>query len=237
MNDRMIDRAAGSPEDRGGIDADPTAIAAGEALFKLEPRFVWAARTMADLPPMGAPEVAFAGRSNVGKSSLVNALTGRKSLARASQEPGRTRELIFFALAGKDEVDRIRVVDLPGYGYARAPKTEIARWTAATRDFLRGRATLKRVFVLIDSRHGLKDADLEVLRALDQAATSYQIVLTKIDKLRVAERAAVVEATTKALARRPAAHPVVLPVSSHEAINIDLLRGEVATFALPPAAG
>lgn len=216
-------------------EGPPLDLAAGEALFKLEPRFVWAARTMADLPPMGAPEVAFAGRSNVGKSSLVNALTGRKALARASQEPGRTRELIFFALAGKDEVDRIRVVDLPGFGYARASKTEIARWTTATRDFLRGRATLKRVFLLVDGRHGLKPNDTEVMWALDQSAMAYQIVLTKMDKLKAGERDAVLAATVAALAKRPAAHPVVRPVSSHTGEGIAELRAEVATLALPPA--
>jgi GTP-binding protein len=208
-------------------------LAAGEALFKLEPRFVWAARTMADLPPMGPPEVAFAGRSNVGKSSLVNALTGRKSLARASQEPGRTRELIFFAMAAKDGPDRLRIVDLPGFGYAKASKTEIARWTEATRDFLRGRATLKRVFLLVDARHGLKPNDVEVMRALDQAATAYQIVLTKIDKLKAGERAAVHAATLAALAKRPAAHPEALMVSSHAGEGIAELRAEVATLALP----
>lgn len=211
-------------------DACP-APSPGEALFRLEPRFLWAARTMKDLPPMGAPEVAFAGRSNVGKSSLINALTGRKALARASSEPGRTRELIFFGLARSGEADRIRLVDLPGYGYARAPKSEIARWTGATRDFLRGRATLARVFVLVDSRHGIKETDEQVLRALDAAAVVYQLVLTKTDKLKAVEREAVLAAAGGRIARRPAAHPEILMVSSHAGHGIDALRDAVAELA------
>ncbi|MFY7760887.1 ribosome biogenesis GTP-binding protein YihA/YsxC [Aquidulcibacter sp.] len=201
-------------------------------MFRLEPRFLWAAKTMSDLPPMGAPEVCFAGRSNVGKSSLVNALVGRKGLARASSEPGRTRELIFFAIAGKDEVERIRIVDLPGYGHAVASKTEIARWNEATRDFLRGRATLKRAFVLVDSRHGLKPNDLEVMRMLDTSALSYQIILTKVDKLKKGELDAVLLATKEGLKKRPAAHPEVLPISSHENLGISQLREEIATFSV-----
>jgi GTP-binding protein len=208
------------------------ALSPGEALFRLEPRFLWAARTMQDLPPMGAPEVAFAGRSNVGKSSLINALTGRKALARASSEPGRTRELIFFGMAKPGEEDRIRLVDLPGYGYAKAPKSEIARWTSATRDFLRGRATLKRAFVLIDSRHGIKDTDEQVLKALDTAAVVYQIVLTKADKLKAAEREPVRERAAAQLRKRPAAHPQILMVSSHAAQGLDELRDAIAELAL-----
>ncbi|GIU67219.1 putative GTP-binding protein EngB [Candidatus Phycosocius spiralis] len=208
------------------------ALPRGERLFRLEPRFLWAAKTMADLPPTGAPEVCFAGRSNVGKSSLVNALVGRKGLARASSEPGRTRELIFFGIAGKDEIDKIRIVDLPGYGHAVASKTEIARWNEATRDFLRGRVTLKRAFVLIDSRHGLKPNDLEVMSLLDASALAYQIILTKIDKLKKGELEGVVEQTREGLKKRPAAHPEILPISSHEQIGIDRLREEIANFAL-----
>lgn len=204
----------------------------GERLFRLEPRFLWAAKTMSDLPPMGAPEVCFAGRSNVGKSSLVNALVGRKGLARASSEPGRTRELIFFAIAGKDEVERIRIVDLPGYGHAVASKAEIARWNEATRDFLRGRATLKRAFVLVDSRHGLKPNDLDVMRMLDSSALSYQIILTKVDKLKKGELDAVLAATKEALKKRPAAHPEVLPISSHENLGIGQLREEIASLSV-----
>jgi GTP-binding protein len=187
---------------------------------------------MADLPPAGAPEVCFAGRSNVGKSSLVNALVGRKGLARASSEPGRTRELIFFGIAGKDEVDKIRIVDLPGYGHAVASKTEIARWNEATRDFLRGRVTLKRAFVLVDSRHGLKPNDLEVMSLLDASALAYQIILTKVDKLKKGELEGVLEKTREGLKKRPAAHPEILPISSHEQVGIDRLREEIANFAL-----
>ena len=215
-----------------GTPASGSQLSPGERLFRLEPRFLWAAKTMADLPPMGAPEICFAGRSNVGKSSLVNALVGRKGLARASSEPGRTRELIFFTLAGKDEVERVRIVDLPGYGHAVASKTEIARWNIATKDFLRGRATLKRAFVLIDSRHGVKPNDLEVLSMLDSAALSYQIVLTKVDKLKKGELDAVIGATQEVLKKRPAAHPDILPVSSHEQIGIGRLRDEIASLSV-----
>jgi GTP-binding protein len=211
-----------------------SAISEGERLFRLEPRFIWAAKTMADLPDIGAPEICFAGRSNVGKSSLVNAMVGRKGLARASSEPGRTRELIFFSLADKHERERLRIVDLPGYGHAVASKTEIARWNIATRDFLRGRTTLKRAFVLVDSRHGLKPNDLEVMKMLDTSALSYQIVLTKVDKLKKGELEGVYAATTAALAKRPAAHPHVITVSSHEGHGINALRDEIATLALPP---
>jgi GTP-binding protein len=163
-------------------------------------------------------------------------MVGRKGLARASSEPGRTRELIFFAIAGKDEFERLRIVDLPGYGHAVASKTEIARWNIATRDFLRGRTTLKRAFVLVDSRHGLKPNDLEVMKMLDTSALSYQIVLTKVDKLKKGELDAVYAATSAALAKRPAAHPHVITVSSHEGHGISELREEIATLALPPLA-
>lgn len=213
------------------------ALSEGERLFRLEPRFIWAAKTMADLPETGAPEICFAGRSNVGKSSLVNAMVGRKGLARASSEPGRTRELIFFALADKHEFERLRIVDLPGYGHAVASKTEIARWNIATRDFLRGRTTLKRAFVLVDSRHGLKPNDLDVMKMLDSSALSYQIVLTKVDKLKKGELDTVYAATTAALAKRPAAHPHVITVSSHEGHGISELREEIATLALPVNSG
>ncbi len=195
--------------------------------MRLNPTFMWAARTMADLPPMGVTEVAFAGRSNVGKSSLVNGVLNRKNMARASSEPGRTREMIFFTLKDKEENERVRIVDLPGYGYAKAPKTEIQRWTSATREFLKGRAVLKRVFVLIDARHGLKENDLEVLKELDTAAVVYQIVLTKADKLKPAGIIRVIEETQEKIKKRPAAHPKVLAVSSHSQIGLDELRAEI----------
>ena len=204
---------------------------AEKSLLRLEPVFMWAAATMSQLPPMGANEVAFAGRSNVGKSSLVNATLNRRGLARASSEPGRTRELIFFSLNDKDGAEYIRIVDLPGYGYARASKTEIARWTSATRDFLKGRTALKRVFVLIDARHGLKPNDLEILKELDSAAVSYQIILTKTDKLKSAELTSLIEQTAAIIAKRPAAYPEVMAVSAHNGQGLQELREEIMSLA------
>jgi GTP-binding protein len=181
---------------------------------------------MANLPEADRPELAFAGRSNVGKSSLINALLNRSNLARASSEPGRTRELNFFTLGAG-----LRLVDLPGYGYARAPKTEIARWTGLVRDYLRGRPGLSRVFLLIDSRHGLKDTDLEVMDLLDKSAVVYQIVLTKADKPKETELTAVIAATAKAIAKRPAAHPLVLAASAHSGAGLDAVRTEIMGLA------
>lgn len=194
---------------------------------RLEPSFLWAARTMGDLPPMSVTEVAFAGRSNVGKSSLVNAILNRKHMARSSQEPGRTKELIFFSMKDKEGQEHFRIVDLPGYGYAKASKTEIERWTSATRDFLKGRAVLKRVFVLVDGRHGLKESDLDVLKELDSAAVVYQIILTKADKIKKSELAATIAKAQDAIKKRPAAHPNVLVVSSHEQTGLTELRTEI----------
>jgi GTP-binding protein len=178
------------------------------------------------LPNADVPEVAFAGRSNVGKSSLINGLTGRNKLARASTEPGRTRELNFFRMG-----DHLRLVDLPGYGYAKASKSEIGRWTGLTRDYLRGRPTLKRVILLIDGRHGLKPDDKDVMDALDKAAVSYQLVLTKVDKVKPTEIAATQAAVAAAIAKRPAAHPVVIATSSETALGIAELRAEIAALA------
>jgi GTP-binding protein len=182
--------------------------------------------SMEFLPEAGAPEVAFAGRSNVGKSSLINALTGRNKLARASTEPGRTRELNFFRMG-----DRLRLVDLPGYGYAKAPKSEIGRWTALTRDYLRGRAPLKRVILLIDGRHGLKPDDKDVMDALDKAAVTYQLVLTKADKVKPTEIQATAAVTAAAIVKRPAAHPEVIATSAETGLGIDHLRAEIAALA------
>lgn len=162
----------------------------------------------------------------MGKSSLLNALASQKALARTSSTPGRTRELNFF-----ETTEPLYLVDLPGYGYARAPKTEIARWTALMRDYLRGRASLRRVFLLVDARHGLKPADAEVMDALDAAAVSYQIVLTKADKLNPPAREAVVAQTGAAIAKRPAAHPVVRAASSVTGEGLPELRAEVAALA------
>jgi len=206
------------------FDAD--ALEAGRLLFAREAAFERGVARMEDLPAPDLPEVAFAGRSNVGKSSLINALTGRKALARASAEPGRTRELNFFRLD-----DRLRLVDLPGYGYAKAPKGEIARWTGLMRDFLRGRTALTRVILLIDARHGLKPNDDEVMDALDRAAVVYQIVLTKADKLKSSELEAVVTAMQFAIAKRPAAHPHVVATSAETGFGLEQLRAEIATLA------
>lgn len=201
-------------------------IERGRLLFAGPVDFELGVADMAQLPDAGAPEVAFAGRSNVGKSSLINALTGRNKLARASTEPGRTRELNFFRMG-----DRLRLVDLPGYGYAKAGKADIKRWTTLTRDYLRGRPTLQRVVLLIDSRHGLKPDDKEVMDALDKAAVIYQLVLTKADKVKPTELAATLAATKTAIAKRPAAHPELIATSSETSLGIAELRAEIAALA------
>ncbi|HVY85845.1 MAG TPA: ribosome biogenesis GTP-binding protein YihA/YsxC [Caulobacterales bacterium] len=205
---------------------DEEALEAGRLLFAKTANFERGVVSMDALPPADLPEVAFAGRSNVGKSSLINALTGRKALARASAEPGRTRELNFFLL---DE--RLRLVDLPGYGYAKAPKGEIARWTGLMRDFLRGRPSLSRVMLLIDARHGLKPNDEDVMASLDEAAVVYQVVLTKADKLKASELAQQIEATRARIAKRPAAHPEIIATSSETGAGLELLRAEIAALA------
>jgi GTP-binding protein len=198
----------------------------GRWLFAQECRFLAGVMHMGQLPEFDLPEVAFAGRSNVGKSSLVNALTGRKTLARTSNTPGRTRQLNFFDLGG-----RLTLVDLPGYGYAKAPKTEIARWTKLTGDYLRGRPTLRRVCVLIDARRGVMDMDRGVMRDLDQAAVSYQLVLTKTDKVSASDRAKVERAIAELQPKHVALHPVVRPTSVWQGIGLGDLRAELATFA------
>ena len=170
---------------------------------------------------MGSIEVAFAGRSNVGKSSLINALTGRNNLARTSHTPGRTQELIFFE---GPEKTGLRLVDMPGYGYAAAPKSKVASWTELIHKFLLGRASLARVYVLIDARHGLKDVDLDVLKTLDRAAVSYQIVLTKADQVKTAELDKCRAETAAALAKHPAAFPDVLATSSRSGTGMPDLR-------------
>jgi GTP-binding protein len=201
-------------------------LEAGRLLFAGPIEFELGVASLAQLPEGDLPEVAFAGRSNVGKSSLINALTGRNKLARASTEPGRTRELNFFRMG-----DRLRLVDLPGYGYAKAAKVDIARWTGLMRDYLRGRATLKRVVLLIDARHGLKAHDVEVMDALDKAAVNYQLVLTKSDKVKPTELTATTAATTAAIAKRPAAHPEIIATSSETAAGLPELRAEIAALA------
>jgi GTP-binding protein len=202
-------------------DGDAELIEAGRKAFAGEWRFIWAAASIETLPPMAGVEVAFAGRSNVGKSSLINALTNRNALARTSHTPGRTQELIFFE--GPAHVG-LRLVDMPGYGYAQAPKSKVAAWTALIHKFLLGRASLARVYVLIDSRHGLKEVDTEILKTLDRAAVSYQIVLTKCDQIKPAELDARIADTKAALATHPAAFPEVLATSSRSGTGMAELR-------------
>ena len=202
-------------------DIDAKLIERGRKLFAGDWQFTWAAPSIETLPPMGSIEVAFAGRSNVGKSSLINALTGRNNLARTSHTPGRTQELIFFE---GPEKTGLRLVDMPGYGYAAAPKSKVASWTELIHKFLLGRASLARVYLLIDARHGLKDVDLDVLKTLDRAAVSYQIVLTKADQVKTAELDKCRAETAAALAKHPAAFPDVLATSSRSGAGMPELR-------------
>jgi GTP-binding protein len=202
-------------------DTDAKLIEQGRKMFAGDWQFIWASPSVETLPPMAGMEVAFAGRSNVGKSSLINALTGRNALARTSHTPGRTQELIFFE--GPDK-SGFRLVDMPGYGYASAPKSKVASWTALIHKFLQGRASLARVYVLVDARHGLKDVDLDVLKTLDRSAVSYQLVLTKADQVKPSELDATLAATVTALAKHPAAFPDVLVTSSRTGAGMPELR-------------
>jgi GTP-binding protein len=200
-------------------------IAEGEALCKGPCRFVMGVTRIADLPAGNHPEVAFAGRSNVGKSSLINALVGQNSLARVSDTPGRTRELNFFAL-GKDGA--LHLVDMPGYGYARAAKSQVKGWTRLIGDYLKGRRELKRVFLLIDARHGIKPNDRETMKLMDEAAVSYQVVLTKADKPKATELEAVQAKVAEELAKHAAAYPEILVTSARFGSGIPELRAAVA---------
>jgi GTP-binding protein len=205
----------------------PEEIEAGEALFRRPCRFVKSVPALEFLPDPDRPEAAFAGRSNVGKSSLINALANRHGLARASNTPGRTQELNYFEPTGA----ALFLVDMPGYGFAQAPKAKVEQWTALVKDYLRGRQTLARVFLLIDARHGLKPPDREVMALMDEAAVSYQGVLTKLDKLKPTEIARVERATAEELAKHAAAYPVLLSTSAETGAGIAELRAEVARIA------
>jgi GTP-binding protein len=201
----------------------PDEIEAARVLFARTATFILGAASLDGLPSADLPEVAFAGRSNVGKSSLINALVGQSRLARASTEPGRTREVNFFLL------DRqLRLVDLPGYGFAKAPKVAARRFQNLARTYLAGRPNLKRVYLLIDARHGLKAADGQAMSALDASAVSYQVVLTKTDKLKSGEADHMAQATAAAIVRRPAAFPRVIATSAESGAGIADLRAEIA---------
>ena len=204
----------------------PEELEAGRHLFAQECGFVWGAARSDQLPEATMPEIAFAGRSNVGKSSLVNALTGRKTLARTSNTPGRTQQLNFFNLG-----NRLMIVDLPGYGYARVSKTTVEAWNRTLRQFLKGRAVLQRVLLLIDSRHGLKNTDREMMDMLDQAAVSYQVILTKIDKCKSQELEAIMAETEAELRKHVAAHPVIVSTSADKGTGISELRAGLAALA------
>ena len=191
--------------------------------------FLKSAPRLEHLPDPGVPEIAFAGRSNVGKSSLINAVTNRAKLARASNTPGRTQELNYFDV-GRPPV--FRLVDMPGYGFAEAPRDMVKRWRFLINDFLRGRQVLKRALVLVDSRHGLKDVDRDVMRMLDDAAVSYHLVLTKADKVKPSELAETIEAVRAEAAKHPAAHPLILPTSSETGSGIAELRTAILESAI-----
>ena len=199
------------------------AIEAGRKLFAGPCDFFFAAASCDGLPPVGAPEIAFAGRSNVGKSSLINALTGRTTLARTSHTPGRTQELIFFALG-----ERLTLVDMPGYGYAAVGKAKSATWVGLIRDYLRGRPSLMRAFVLVDGRRGIMDSDEETMTRLDAAAVSYAVVLTKRDEVKAADQDGRVAATLERLRKRPAAYPEAFFTSARSGEGIPELRAHIA---------
>lgn len=205
-------------------DYPPDLVERGRLLFARPFLFIKGCVRLADLPPMDRVEISFAGRSNVGKSSLINALCGTSGLARTSNTPGRTQELNIF----ESQSENLRIVDMPGYGYAKAPEPKVKAWTQLIHQYLTGRATLRRVYVLVDSRHGPKDNDISVMNELDRAAVSYQIVLTKVDKLLAKDLDAVVAKTRATIAKRPAAHPEVILTSSEKGTGLNQLRTEIA---------
>jgi GTP-binding protein len=204
-----------------------TELEAGRIAFARPWHFVKTCVRVDDLPPADRIEIAFAGRSNVGKSSLINALTGQRELARTSNTPGRTQALNIFESDGAPW----RLVDMPGYGFAEAPKSQVKQWTSLIHDYLRGRAPLRRLFALIDARHGIKSADETMMNELDNLAVSYQGVLTKADKLKAGDLGKIVEATEVKLRRRRAAHPRLILTSSETGLGIDRLRAEIARLA------
>ncbi len=207
-------------------DPTPEALETGRRLFAGETDFLKGVVAMDGLPPADRLEVCFAGRSNVGKSTLINAVTGRKALARASNTPGRTQEINYFTLA-----DSHYLVDLPGYGFANAPVAVVAKWQKLLKAYLAGRQTLRRAFVLIDSRHGIKKVDEEILALLDTSAVTFQVVLTKADKVKAAERDKVLAQVRTALSKHPAAFPEIVVTSSEKGDGIDVLRAIIATLA------
>ena len=200
-------------------------IEVGRLLFAGQCDFIAAAGNMKALPPVTIPEICFAGRSNVGKSSLINALTGRRMLARTSQTPGRTRQLIFFNLAGQ-----LQLVDLPGYGYASAPKTDIKAWTNLTRRYLAGRPSLQRVFLLIDSRRGIGPADRNIMNLLDETAVSWAVVMTKADKQRAETLSVICNETAEKISQHVAAYPEIFVTSSETGVGIETLRAHLASL-------
>ncbi|MGH6811865.1 MAG: ribosome biogenesis GTP-binding protein YihA/YsxC [Methylocella sp.] len=219
---------AGSQTVKELAPVSPDFAELGRKLFGGECAFLWAAANAAQLPPPGPPEIAFAGRSNVGKSSLLNALINRKTLARTSHTPGCTRQLNFFVLGGDGETAKLRLIDMPGYGHAAASKEKTTSWTRLIGDFVRGRVPLLRVFLLIDGRHGAKPIDIEMLDFLDRSGMSYQIVLTKQDAVKAAEREGRFAATLALVNKRPASFPEAIITSSRSGEGVAELRAAIA---------
>ena len=207
-------------------DTEAPDLESGRLLFTQNCDFLISAASFNQLPDTDLPEIAFAGRSNVGKSSLLNALTGRKNLARTSNTPGRTQQVNFFDLGGQ-----MMLTDLPGYGYAKAAKSVVDQWTRLIKSYLKGRVRLRRVCLLIDSRHGLKDTDREVMALMDEAAVAYQIVLTKCDKIKATELEKLLAKTDKEITKHVAAHPEILVTSSFKSLGIEEMRAALATLA------